>query len=345
MLLVCSPPSWLTSAPSNYFRLSPSSLCNPPRRHLCSPQERSVDTRHAAAPAVHDSFSSLELASFFARLRAAIDVSLYRPSSCFFRVWLRFLLFLFRIRVSVPVSRTACRVRPNFLPSSSPPSAHPTASVYPSHSPRRRNRAQPRVPNAKVLSAKVLSAECTITLPLTTSTLRAECSHSPRRRNRAQPVRWFSALHPLSFSLHPFVFLAPIVAMTSPRRRPQRASPSFLRNRIFKEPQRPEATLPLFKYATSPGRSCRPGRLESRFCDSSSRSWRLLTLCLSRSAKAYMDRPCTVCPFDASLTRRANLERHSWAADTEQSANVDMRILGVGASHRVLLAGKPPDHV
>ena len=94
-------------------------------------------------PRFTDSFSSLELASFFAQLRAAIGVSLYRPSFCFFRVWLRFLLFLFRVRVSVPVSRAACRVRPNLLPSSSPPSVHPNTSVNPSHSPRRRNRAQP----------------------------------------------------------------------------------------------------------------------------------------------------------------------------------------------------------
>ena len=65
-------------------------------------------------------------------------------------------------------------------------------------------------------------------------------------------------------------FLAPIAAMTSPRRRPQRASPSCFRIRIFKEPQRPEATLAQFKYATSPGRSCRLGRLESGFCDSPS---------------------------------------------------------------------------
>src|SRR3954447_9011475 len=35
----------------------------------------------------------LELASFFVQLRAAIDVSRYRPSFCFSRVWLRFLPF------------------------------------------------------------------------------------------------------------------------------------------------------------------------------------------------------------------------------------------------------------
>src|SRR5258708_3782642 len=52
------------------------------------------------------------------------------------------------------------------------------------------------------------------------------------------------------------------------------ASPSCFRIRVFKEPQRPAATLPQFKYATSPGRSCRPGRLESDFCDSPSRSLR-----------------------------------------------------------------------
>jgi hypothetical protein len=34
-----------------------------------------------------------------------------------------------------------------------------------------------------------------------------------------------------------------------------------------------------------------------------------------------------------------------WAAFSEQSANIDVRILGVGAPHRVLLAGKPPGHV
>jgi hypothetical protein len=44
------------------------------------------------------------------------------------------------------------------------------------------------------------------------------------------------------------------------------------RIRVFKEPQRPEATHPLFHYATSPGRSCRPGRLESGFCGLWSRS-------------------------------------------------------------------------
>ena len=85
---------------------------------------------------------SRELASFFAQLRAAIGISLDRPAFCVFRVWLRFLLFLFRVRVSVPVSRAACRVRPTFPPSSSAPSLHPNISINPFHSPRRRNRTQ-----------------------------------------------------------------------------------------------------------------------------------------------------------------------------------------------------------
>jgi hypothetical protein len=91
---------------------------------------------------VSHSFASRELASFFAQLAADIGVSLDRPSFCVFRVWLRFLLFLFRVRVSVPVSRAACRVRQTFPPSSSAPSLHPNISVNPFHSPRPRNRAQ-----------------------------------------------------------------------------------------------------------------------------------------------------------------------------------------------------------
>jgi hypothetical protein len=93
-------------------------------------------------PRFTDLFSPLELASFFAQHQAAVDVSLDRPSFCFFRVWLRFLLFLFRTRMSVPLSRTGCRLRPNFLPSWSLPSVHPNISTNLSHSPRRRNRAQ-----------------------------------------------------------------------------------------------------------------------------------------------------------------------------------------------------------
>jgi hypothetical protein len=161
-----------------------------------------------------DSFSSLKLASFFAQLRAALGVSPYRPSFCCSRVWLRFSLFLLRVRRSVPVSKAACRDGPNFVPSWCLPSVHPDISV---------NR-----------------------------------SYSPRRRNRVQPVQSLSALQ--------------FVAMTSRRRRPPRASPSSSRIRVSKEPRRPEATPLHFKYATSPGQSCRPGRLESGFCDPSSES-------------------------------------------------------------------------
>ena len=166
-------------------------------------------------PRFTDSFSSLELASFFAQLRAAIDVSLYRPSFCFFRVWLRFLLFLFRVRVSVPVSRAACRVRPNFLPSSSPPSVHPNISV-----------------NPPIRRGEVIAHN--------------RCDRFARSDWRNDIA---AAEAPAGLSL-----LFP--------------HPSF---------QRTAATggdTPQFKYATSQGRSCRPGRLESGFCDSPSRSLR-----------------------------------------------------------------------
>ena len=142
----------------------------------------------------------------FAQLRAAVGVSLDPPSFCFFRVWLCFSLFLFRIRVSVPVSRAACRVRPNSVRSSSAPSVHPKVSVNP--------------------------------------------SDSPRRRNGAQPVRWLSSLR----------LRTDAAAAEAP------AGVSFL----FPHPscQRTAATggdTPQFQYATSPGRSCPPGRLELTF--------------------------------------------------------------------------------
>jgi hypothetical protein len=53
------------------------------------------------------------------------------------------LLFLFRTCASVPVSRTACHVRPNLLLSWSPPLVRPNIWISPSHSPRRRNFTQP----------------------------------------------------------------------------------------------------------------------------------------------------------------------------------------------------------
>jgi hypothetical protein len=185
-------PSSLTSPPSNCFRLPPSafiSLPSPSSLTSAPPKSDPLTPAMSRHPRFTDSFSSLELASFFAQLRTAIGVSFDRPWFCVYRVWLCFLLFLFRVRVSVPVSRATCRVRPNVHPSS------------PSHSMH--------------------------------SDISANSSHSPRRR-------------------------------------PPRASPSCFRIRIFKDPQRPEATLVHFKYATSPRRSYRPGRPESDFCDSPS---------------------------------------------------------------------------
>ncbi len=123
-------------------------------------------SRHPWFPST---FSSLELASFFAHLQAAIGVSLFRPSSCFFRVWLRFFLFLFRVRV--------CVTRPAELP----PVIVPTFGI------------------SKYFDKSLSFAAAT-------------------------ESRTTGAM----------VFLAPIVAMASPRRRPHRASllfphPSFQR--------------------------------------------------------------------------------------------------------------------
>jgi hypothetical protein len=87
-----------------------------------------------------------KLASFFDQIRVVIDISLDWPSSCVFRVWLRFLLFSFSAHVAVPVSRAACRLRPNLLPSSSPPSVHPNNSVNLPHPPPRRNGADRAAP-------------------------------------------------------------------------------------------------------------------------------------------------------------------------------------------------------
>src|SRR5437764_1020895 len=55
------------------------------------PSPGAPGSRH---PRSTDWISSLELASFFAQLRAAIGVSLDRTSFCFVRVWLRFFAFL-----------------------------------------------------------------------------------------------------------------------------------------------------------------------------------------------------------------------------------------------------------
>jgi hypothetical protein len=63
-----------------------------------------------------DSFSPLELASFFAQHRAAVDASLDWPSFCFFRVWLRFSAFLVRR------SRVYPRLKTRLPPSAEVPS-------------------------------------------------------------------------------------------------------------------------------------------------------------------------------------------------------------------------------
>ena len=174
--------------------------------------------------------SSLELASFFAQLRAAIGVSLYRPSFCCFRVWLRFLLFLFRVRVSRPRLKSG-------LPRS-----------------------------AELPSVIVPTLRC---IPIFRQI-------PPIRRGDGIAHNRCDRFFASSFILQPPSFRSRSdCAMTSPRRRPQRASPSCFRIRVFKEPQRPEATLAQFKYATSPGRSCRPGRLESGFFAIRRRSHRI----------------------------------------------------------------------
>jgi hypothetical protein len=80
-------------------------------------------------PRSTNSFPLLELASFFAQLRAIIGVSLDRPSFYFFSGLALILLFLFCIRVSLPVSSAACRVRPRFLPSSPALSVRPKCDI------------------------------------------------------------------------------------------------------------------------------------------------------------------------------------------------------------------------